>query len=238
MKTEQTKAIIARIKERGTFPTITRYHHTMSLGDAMEIIECIGRYRTPHFAIDDDNRFVYENVVKWLLGDPTMKAIDPTTKRIVSGRLDAGLYISGQTGVGKSWLLDLISALAIELAPVISFDSESQQRLTWLNVRADDISEVWTREGTVSKYKSWRIIGIQDLGAEPQEALYMGNRLECLRSVLEARGDRDDRLTLITSNYPMGHRLLADRYGERVASRLQEMCNYFEIRGSDRRRPK
>ena len=236
MKTEKAKEIIGRLRVRGSFPSVTRYRHTLGVSEAMEIVECIGRYRSPKFRIDDSNIFAYENIIKWLLGDPTMRAIDPRSKQIVEGRLEAGIYVAGTTGVGKSWLLEVINALAMEIIPSVSFDRESQRALTWLNVRADDICEVWTREGTISKYKSWPLIGIQDLGSEPEEALYMGNRIEPLRSVLEARGDRPDRITLITSNYPMGHSALVDRYGERVASRLAEMCNYFEIRGEDRRK--
>ena len=34
----------------------------------------------------------------------------------------------------------------------------------------------------------------------------------------------------------MNHKVLIDRYGDRVASRLNEMCNYFEIKGKDRRK--
>ncbi len=53
---------------------------------------------------------------------------------------------------------------------------------------------------------------------------------------LEYRGDRTDQLTLITSNLPMNHKRFVERYDDRVASRLNEMCNYFEIKGKDRRK--
>ena len=57
-----------------------------------------------------------------------------------------------------------------------------------------------------------------------------------MRSLIEYRGDRSDCLTLITSNLKLGGDKLLNRYGDRVASRLSEMCNYFEIRGADRRK--
>ena len=49
-------------------------------------------------------------------------------------------------------------------------------------------------------------------------------------------GRRTDQLTLITSNLPMNHKRFIDRYEDRVSSRLNEMCNYFEIKGKDRRK--
>ena len=34
----------------------------------------------------------------------------------------------------------------------------------------------------------------------------------------------------------MSHKTFLERYDGRVASRLNEMCNYFEIKGKDRRK--
>ena len=80
------------------------------------------------------------------------------------------------------------------------------------------------------------MLGIQDFGQEPQENLYMGNRIDVVRQLIEYRGDKCDEMTLITSNMKMQGDVLMNRYGDRVASRLVEMCNYFEIKGKDRRK--
>jgi DNA replication protein DnaC len=64
----------------------------------------------------------------------------------------------------------------------------------------------------------------------------MGNREEVIKRLLSIRGDRRDRITLISSNIPLNHKLMTDTYGDRVVSRLEEMCNYFELVGKDRRR--
>ena len=104
--------------------------------------------------------------------------------------------------------------------------------------RSDTICEEFTEKGSIDKYKKRAILGIQDLGSssEPIESLYMGNRMGVIQQLLEYRGDFTDKITLITSNLPMSHKVLIDRYGDRVASRLNEMCNYFEIKGKDRRK--
>lgn len=106
----------------------------------------------------------------------------------------------------------------------------------WGNVRTDVMCDEYTEQGTFDKYKKMSIVGIQDLGAEPMESMYMGNRINVLRQILEYRGDQTDQLTLITSNLPMNHKRFIDRYEDRVSSRLNEMCNYFEIKGKDRRK--
>ena len=60
--------------------------------------------------------------------------------------------------------------------------------------------------------------------------------MNVLRAILEYRGDRSDQITLISSNIPMEHKMFTDKYGDRVASRMREMCNYFELTGQDRRK--
>lgn len=37
----------------------------------------IGRLTTPAFVIDNDNSFVYKNLMLWAVADPSCKAIDP-----------------------------------------------------------------------------------------------------------------------------------------------------------------
>ena len=64
----------------------------------------------------------------------------------------------------------------------------------------------------------------------------MGNRMPLIRSFLEYRGDRHDQITMVTSNLPIEHPKITELYGDRVASRLNEMFNYVEIRGIDRRK--
>ena len=79
------------------------------------------------------------------------------------------------------------------------------------------------------------VLCLNDVGSEPAEQMYMGNRVNIIRQILEARGDKTGQFTLITSNYPMLSDQLTAQYGDRVISRLQGMCNYFVLNGKDRR---
>ena len=95
------------------------------------------------------------------------------------------------------------------------------------------ICDAYARAGSLVYYQSMRIIGIQDLGSEPRETLYMGNRKEVMREFLELRGDTPGRLTIITSNF--NYATIRKAYGDRVWSRLHQMCNYVELVGDDMR---
>lgn len=231
------QSILGYIKQRGLFQGITRFQYLKyNMEDSLEIVTAIGKSRNPAFVIDDENRFTYENMIRWCHCDTKMQAIDPVTKKVIPGGLKKGIYIAGNTGTGKSWCLEVMAAYAMAFGFVITLGETEKRMLYWDNVRADDICEEYAANGTFQKFKTRNIYGIQDLGSEPAESVYMGNRIEVLRQLLEYRGDRTDQVTLFTSNLPMNHKILVDRYGDRVSSRLSAMCNYFEIRGKDRRK--
>lgn len=194
----------------------------------------IGKMMDPRFVIDSDNRWVIVNLVCWLCNDPRMKAIDPRTGEQCCGRPNRGIYLAGSTGTGKSTTLDVLRVLA-KRTGLIRVEGATSG-MPWLTTRADDLCSLVARSGVeaLEEAKKAPLLCIQDFAAEPAEILYMGNRVNVLRQLLEYRGDRAG-ITLISSNVPMLGDDIAKRYGDRVISRLQEMCNYLILDGRDRR---
>lgn len=233
--------ILRAIEERRTFARITRldYSNAISIADALKIIEAVGKTRNPRFVIDSENRFTYENFIKWCHGDSSMMCLDPETGKQIPGDLYRGIYIGGNTGSGKSWCLEIMREYAAACCFQITFpdyERDNKQALCWSCIRAKDICEYYTENGDIKAYKNRSILAIQDFGSEPPETLYMGNREDIIRQLIEYRGDQANLITLITSNMRMSGDKLRERYGDRVESRLREMCNYFEIKGKDRRK--
>lgn len=215
--------------------TLRRKKYQYDMKFVLQVITKMGKYRTPSFVIDEANRFAYENGVRWLMGDPAMQAIDPVTKQPVAGNLTAGLYVAGGTGTGKSYFLDLLNAFA-KLYHLQYLDGEDVCGLSWDSYRCDEVCDDYAVNGTLQPYKTKRIICLHDFGSEPEESLYMGNRQNVIKQIVECRGDRDNKITLFTSNIPINHELVRKRYGDRVCSRLLSMCNYLTIQGTDRRK--
>lgn len=236
MSNERIDNILRRIRERGTFGTIGRFRYDLDVATEMNVIEEIGKMRTPAFIIDEHNRFTYENIVKWLIGDKTAMALNPETKEPQPADFKAGIYIAGNTGSGKSWCLDIIAEYSSINAFKVSF-GDATGVLNWRNIRADVIADRFQETGTIP-FKDSKEIGIQDIGCEPVESVYMGNRVNVIRQLLEFRGDLSDALTFATSNMSWNNPAMKERYGDRVLSRFHEMFNYYEIKGVDRRKNK
>lgn len=233
--------VLKAIRQRDMFSGFQRYQYIKpgwyDLDNAMKIVEAIGKSRNPAFVIDDENRFAFENFIKWAHCDTSMKCLDPVSGQVIPGRLKRGIYIAGNTGTGKTWCMEIMQAYIQAIGIKVLWHNDNDPRpLYWRTIRADGLCDVWAESGNIQQYKTAPMLAIQDLGNEPPETLYMGNRLDVVRYVIEYRGDMHAEMTFITSNLRMGGEILKERYGDRVSSRLQEMCNYLVIKGKDRRK--
>lgn len=234
--------IINRIAERRTLAGVMRFKApSLDIPKALRLMEMLGQRRAPKFRIDDHNRWTYTQLIKWLYGIEDMQALDPEAAaegkmKTIPGKLTAGIYIAGGTGTGKSWALELLNIFADIDNPRIRLGEEATP-IHYGCVRAEDIWEACANDDAIiSRYKTMPILCIQDLGSEPaSDAVRMGTRREPLRQILEARGDRNNLITLITSNFGICSPEIEKRYTDRVVSRLRGMCNMLAINGTDRR---
>lgn len=237
---ETLRNLAARIVEERQLSKIVRYTYSPQV-KVMDLAVQVGRELCGNsFRIDAENEFCYNNTLRWLFGHPFW-ALNPATLQRTAGDHKRGLYIAGNCGTGKSVLLEILNALAGHYGIAYEFNGE-QRKLCCKPQRADELCNEFMLDGApvASRLKTANVLCINDLGSEPQEQLYMGNRVNLMRQVIEARGDISGIFTLISSNYPMlptqnRPTKIKQLYGDRVESRLQGMCNYFELVGTDRR---
>src|SRR5574344_1563847 len=102
-KIENMSAIFDEISQRGLFKSIKRNRYLpYNMNMALRVVDAIGKKRNPKFRIDKENQFTYENMIRWVHGDSFVKCLNPVTKEVIPGRINAGIYIAGNTGSGKS----------------------------------------------------------------------------------------------------------------------------------------
>ena len=233
---KEYEELAAKILDRRNYVPFRRY--TYELPDAGKIFKAIGEQLCGgKFIVNEDNSFVYENCLNWLFGRP-FKCLNPdNTKEQIDGSFYKGLYIAGSCGTGKSVLLRILAALSNYMN--IEYEADRRKiKLIWADNRADDICNNVTVSGvdSIMRLRNLDVLNINDFGSGQSEQVYMGNRINAIRLIMESRGDAYGKFTLITSNFPMQHDLIRQEYGGRVVSRLSEMCNYFELKGQDWRK--
>lgn len=213
---------------------------TWDMDTMLEVVTRIGKAYEPRFVLDSANVEVYQNLIHWLMGSDQMTCIDPISQQPRKGNPQRGIYLAGGTGTGKSLAMEVIGTLARKGWGMLIPDSKTPAVYEWNSTRTDYLTDTFAIEGApaLMKAKTCKVCCFNDLGAEPQEVLYMGNRINVMQQVIESRGDRHDLVTLFTSNLGFtqnGTPRLKERYGARSVSRLMDMCNYLELRGADRR---
>lgn len=199
-----------------------RLHHpyvdyvSWQMDDVLRALSLVGERITGRpYVIDGDNRAALTAMAQWLMG--------------VGEASQRGIYLSGPTGSGKTLAMAILRKIYVN-NPI----KEDSTSVRWRERRADALVDEYARGGDLMDYKSGtQLLCIGDLGSEPLEALYMGNRCNVIGSILEARGDRDC-VTMATSNVPLSR--LGELYGDRVASRARQMFVEVQMLGKDRRK--
>lgn len=239
IRTLDPKAVVAELRDNGVFTTFERFPVLdYSLDNALEVVTAIGKALNPLFAIDGECLFIYENLVKWFHADPSALAIDPVTFQPIPADLNKGFVIAGPTGTGKTLALEVMRAYAMAWDFRVHFPNDPKTKRLIYNhtTNIDEICQQWIVKGEIDEYKRRSILVIEDLGTEQRERLHMGNRLNVLKHLLEYREAQKDRLTFITTNLRIDKpEEIKQALGDRVASRLTKMCNYYYILGGDRR---
>lgn len=224
------------IEKRRLARPIRKVYGTVNICEMMDIVEQIGKKIVNGFVIDNENRQVYEGVLKWLFGLP-FKCIDPDTNKLIEGNHYKGIYIAGNTGSGKSILLTIMAAISHHYGIIYEFDGENMP-LTWADTRSDELCNEFIMQGAeiLHKAQNINVLCLNDFGSETPEQMYMGNRVNIIRQIVESRADKIGQFTLFSSNLPINDESIEAKYGTRVASRLRQMCNYFILAGTDRRK--
>lgn len=216
------------IADRAAMAPVLRSNSAEFVGGRLAtLITTIGEGFVHGFVLDEDNERAYLAACCWANAMPFTCASGP-------GDVNRGLYIAGPTGSGKTLLTKVLRKFADVCDAHVKTFGYAYRLGGFVDVRADEIVAEVARTGDLSSWVTAPVLCVQDVGAEPVEALYMGNRIPVIRQLIERRADRDGGLLIITSNVLPSD--LADRYGDRVASRIPELCNLIVMAGSDRRR--
>src|ERR1700734_2978192 len=153
-----------------------------------------------------------------------------------------GLMLVGQIGTGKTHL-------AVATLKSLIADRGVQGLFYDCSTLLDDLKNTYERKGDATERETLKpilevdVLVLDELGA----AKVTDWGADAIARVINARYN-DNRTTLVTTNFenlppaaaterdtfaPMRRETLGDRIGERMRSRLQEMCVVIEMKGQD-----
>lgn len=164
----------------------------------------------------------------WLLPkfnlEPGNKKAFEVVSEFITNRNGKGIFLFGPAGTGKT---HLVAKIAQETDLETKFIKMPK---LLLQLRANfNTPNSWRNEDIINKLAEQPLLIIDDLGAEKtsdwvEETIYL---------LIDERYGKE-LPTILTSNYSLSD--IAKRVGDRVASRITEMCRVVEINTSDKRK--
>ena len=160
---------------------------------------------------------------KEMLVTPELLSI---TNRVVDWLLGKGkrwLLFMGNVGDGKTTMLNAVQKF------IISMDIQKPYReghySSWwamYNATAKDLVTDYVKDpALITQYNNVDVLGLDDMGAEPAETMVYGNPVYPIADILMTRYKKDVQ-TIISTNLKANE--IRPRYGDRIADRLNEMC--------------
>ncbi len=153
------------------------------------------------------------------------KAVELASQWLTNPNAKKWLLIIGTVGTGKT-------TLANAVCDVLNAINKATQYGMWADVvkkiSAINLSQMAREESTrLQDYKKALRLFIDDLGTETDNVKVYGNTISPITETILERYDNTNLTTIITSNLNLEQ--IKQNYGERIADRLQEMCNKIVI---------
>jgi len=151
-------------------------------------------------------------------------------------------YFQGDTtGTGKTYLATALLRKHIESFPVVKgnhgyyFQPEAMPVFVSVPELLIEIRQCFNQENTVNemdvvaKYSDTPFLILDDIGTEKSSEW----SLQTLYVIINKRSVEPQNITIVTSNLTLNQ--VAEKLGDRIASRLAGLCQVLELRGEDRR---
>lgn len=188
------------------------------------------------FVLDENNKLIFEILCNYFGEDENFNALCKSVG-IENTSLDKGIFLAGNFGVGKTWMMQLFM---------------QNQRQCYFMKAAKDIADEFMQEGEdfmgeyIEKRKNalndptvflqeYSGICIDDLGTEDIKN-HFGNKKNVIGDIVEKKYARSSTGVFFHATTNLTAEQLKEFYGGRVTSRMREIFNFIELRGNDRRK--
>lgn len=189
----------------------------MAVGELREYVLKVFRERSGReFHIDEYNKEIFELLLWYFCGDPRFKEYGFSPKK--------GIALYGTVGCGKTALMKMFRSNPVQSYSVRGCREVSDQ----VEQEGSEAAKFYMDSIETSRniFRQFKLgICFDDVGLEPVETVYYGNRKKIMEEIIWTRYHKDlpFNFTHITTN--LNAEEIRARYGERIASRMNEMFN-------------
>jgi DNA replication protein DnaC len=188
------------------------------------------------FKLDAENSVVFELMCRYFSEDDKFIS-DCTNLGIKNASLDKGIFLLGNFGVGKTWMMMLFARNQRQVFDVynakdISKDYQEngeEAMAKFLNKKENAFQD------PTAFYQKYSGLSIDDIGTEDIKNNY-GNKKSVILDIFEQRYIKKNTGIFLHGTSNLTTKQLEEYYGGRVTSRMREVLNIIELPGEDRRK--
>lgn len=150
-----------------------------------------------------------------------------------TSQFQQGVLLFGGTGNGKTRRLQFMERhlSGMHMASAVDIIARLEKKDDVEYFREVTRTDIGTLDITPRRYYD---LIIDDIGCEKTESVTFGNKRDIMERVITARYNVfPEYQTHFSTN--LSEEMLLERYGQRVFSRLKEMCVFVKMTGIDRR---
>ena len=185
------------------------------------------------FEFDKNNSAVFTNLIRYFNRDHDFEEDGMS--------LHKGLLIAGSIGSGKSIMMKIFKEFCFRRK------LDHQFRIVFSDTIPDKFARhgydginLYTENSHLNNYGVFTSnpinLCIDDLGVEKETVKYFGSEETVIEKILVSRYNlfQEGYLTHVTTNLDV--KMLRNKYGDRIYSRMKEMFNFIVLPGGDRRK--
>lgn len=165
--------------------------------------------------------------VKFVMTEYIDRAIKEYSNCIVNNNSKKGVIVSGRTGTGKTKLLETVIEVWNKYNKV-DMEYLPSSKLSTVTIKSEGYNS------TVDFRMPF--LAIDDFGAEPEEIKYFGNSITPFIDIIQYRYDMKDKRKILFATTNLSPKMISDRYGDRVFSRLKGDNLIIKMDGEDNRK--
>lgn len=190
---------------------------TLTYDDGIEILFSCIKNRHLHqdwkYSFTDEQKTIVRQLIRYFIRDGSCKY-----------DLKKGIYLWGDTGIGKSELMGLFKSFTQKIG-IMRFEIVNCPKLVLDLANEKEVSILYNN---FTGHKCF-----DDFGFEEQSSNVYGNNVRVMEMVINER-DRYGVITHVTTNVPP--KMLGEVYDKRTVSRCHKLFNFIEFQGKDHRK--
>ena len=184
--------------------------------------------RETKLRVNDENKEVIKALYQYFTNDPAFW----DNKTVMNEpSLRKGIWLAGNTGSGKTLLLEIFSKYKLKHVPFEMISTREMNRR--FNSKGHDGIAKYSYDSVrtnATSITSINHVAFDDLGNEESETVYFNNIISVMEHVLDERYrhfTKHQLITHVTTNMTLDQ--VGETYGNRIKSRVNEMFNIIYL---------